>query len=134
MLKKILILIILTFSLSCSGIFFINITNAADGPTLTILPDKDDPLGKKIQEGSMTLADIPVYITHATQFFITIAGTISVLFVMIGGYQYLTAFGETDKTGKAKTTIFMALVGLVITLLAWVIVNVVMATITTPSA
>lgn len=52
-----------------------------------------------------------------------IAGFAAVLFIVYGGFQYLTSTGEPDKAKNARTTIINALIGLMITMLSTAIVN-----------
>lgn len=54
-----------------------------------------------------------------------IVGILAVIFVIYGGFQYLTSTGEPDKAKAGRTTIINALVGLMIAMLATVIVNIV---------
>lgn len=54
-----------------------------------------------------------------------IVGIISVVFVIYGGFIYLITTGEPEKAKNARTTIFNAVVGLVVAMLATVIVNLV---------
>lgn len=56
---------------------------------------------------------------------LTTVGLISVLFVVMGGFQYVTAAGDEEKIKKAKGTIVSALIGLGIVLLALTIVRIV---------
>lgn len=58
-----------------------------------------------------------------------IGGAIAVLFVIIGGYQYLTSGGNEESAEKGRKTVTNALIGVVLIVLAWVIVNVVVGTI-----
>lgn len=60
-----------------------------------------------------------------------LSGAVAVLFVIIGGYRYLTAGGNEEGAKKGRTTVTNALIGLVIIILAYVIVNVVVNFITT---
>jgi len=53
-----------------------------------------------------------------------LAGTIAVLFLIYGGYQYMIG-GITDDKEGAKKTIQYAVMGLIVTFLAYVIVNLV---------
>ena len=78
-------------------------------------------LADKIRTGDIHLWNIPCFVKYFTQTLIGVAGTISVIFVMIGGFRYIV-FGDEDKA-KAKDTIFHALIGLGISLLAWIIVD-----------
>lgn len=48
---------------------------------------------------------------------------VAVVFVIIGGVQYMTSTGDSGKTKKAKDTILYALIGLAVCALAFVIVN-----------
>ena len=54
-----------------------------------------------------------------------VAGLVAVIFLIWGGFRYLTAGGNEDSTKAARTTIINALIGLVIIILAYVIVSVV---------
>ncbi len=48
---------------------------------------------------------------------------VAVIFIIIGGVQYITSSGDTSKAMKAKNTIMYAVIGLVVALLAFAIVN-----------
>ncbi len=50
-------------------------------------------------------------------------GIIAVIFIIIGGINYLTSAGDTAKREKGKKTILYACIGLVICALAFAIVN-----------
>jgi len=53
---------------------------------------------------------------------------LSVLFIIIGAIQMLTAYGNDEKIGNAKSTIIFALLGLIISLLSYAIVQLVFYT------
>ncbi len=72
----------------------------------------------------ITLWDIPKMIKNAIEFFIWIAGTISIIFIIIWAYQILFGSLQQDKT-KWKNTVLMALWGFAISTLAWFIVQMV---------
>ena len=50
-------------------------------------------------------------------------GVLSVIFVIIGGYQYILSSGDPQQTARAKETILYAIIGLVIAVSAATIVN-----------
>lgn len=52
-----------------------------------------------------------------------VGGLVAVVFIMYGGFLYLTSGGEPDKTRNGRTTIINALVGLAITMSATGIIN-----------
>ncbi|MDX1765647.1 MAG: pilin [Candidatus Saccharimonadales bacterium] len=51
------------------------------------------------------------------------AGFVSLVFVVIGGFRYVTSGGDPQKTAQAKDTILYSIIGLVIALSAFVIVR-----------
>jgi hypothetical protein len=99
----------------------------------TVLPAQDIDIGgtagacvglaTMIQTGDIHLRNIPCFIKFITQTIIGAAGSIAVLFVMIGGYKYVVLPDE-DKD-KAKKTITHALIGLAVSLMAWIIIDLV---------
>ena len=54
---------------------------------------------------------------------ILIMGIVAVIFIIIGGVNYMTSSGDSNKTKKAKDTILYAVIGLIICALAFAIVN-----------
>lgn len=81
-----------------------------------------DILGCAIRTGHVRLYMIPFFITYLIQFLLTIAGIIAVLFVVLGGYRYVLG-GLTEDKESGKKTIQNALIGLVVALSAWIVVN-----------
>ena len=60
---------------------------------------------------------------------LAILGIIAVIMVILGGFTYMTSRGEAAKTKQAKDTILYGIIGLIIALLAFAIVNFVLANI-----
>lgn len=60
---------------------------------------------------------------------IGIIGLVAVVVIILGGFQYMTSSGDSTKVKKAKDTILYGIVGLVIALLAYAIVNFVLGAI-----
>lgn len=54
---------------------------------------------------------------------LAIVGVIAVIMIIFGGIQYSTSAGDPGKVKKAKDTILYGVIGLVIALLAFAIVN-----------
>lgn len=54
---------------------------------------------------------------------IAAAGIVAIVFIIIGGINYMTSAGDPSKTKKAKDTILYATIGLVICALSFAIVN-----------
>ena len=78
--------------------------------------------GCDFQTGEMTFACIPNYIQYLITIIVELAGTIAVIFIMVGGFKYIFSGISEDKEA-GKETIKNALLGLVITGLAWIIVT-----------
>lgn len=50
-------------------------------------------------------------------------GIVAVIVIILGGVQYMTSSGDAGKVKKAKDTILYGVIGLVICVLAYAIVN-----------
>ena len=62
-------------------------------------------------------------LTFIINFILGFVGTIAVLMLIWGGFRYLTSSGKSDATKDAKNTILYAIIGIVIILLSYAIVN-----------
>jgi len=65
------------------------------------------------------------FLPSITQSIIGLAGGMAFLFIIIGGIQILTAYGNDEKITNAKKTIQYAIVGLLIALLSYAIVSII---------
>lgn len=86
-------------------------------------------LGCAIKTGDVQLWMIPHFVIYIIETLLAVAGLISVLFIIIGGYQYAIG-GLTEEKDKGKKSIMYAIGGLVVALLAWAIVNLVQLALT----
>ena len=75
--------------------------------------------------GNWTVWDIVFLIIYLM---LTFAGIVAVFFIILGGYYYMTAGGNGDQATKGKQTVFNAVIGLIIIILAYLIVQVVINT------
>lgn len=62
-------------------------------------------------------------INRAIAYAIIIAGFLSVIFIFFGGISFILSGGQEDKIRQAVSTIRYAIIGLIVTLLAVVIVG-----------
>lgn len=67
--------------------------------------------------------DLPNVIIAIINAIIGILGLIAVMVIIIGGIGYMTSSGDAGKVKKAKDTILYGIIGLVICVLAFAIVN-----------
>jgi hypothetical protein len=86
-------------------------------------------LGAKIQNGTVELSDIPLIIIYFIDILTKLAGSIAVIFIIYGGFQLMFS-GATEDKQAAKTTLRWAITGLIVTFLAWVIVNLIQTQLT----
>lgn len=76
----------------------------------------------KLRNWDFTYNDIPDIIVNATEIFLWIAWTISVIFIIIWAYKYL--FGSLEwNTDKWKDTLVMAIIWFVISVSAYLIIK-----------
>lgn len=70
-----------------------------------------------------SLSDTWLIVAAVIEILLRIAAMVSVVFVMYGGFNYLTSQGEPDKTARARSTIINALIGLVVAVMATIVVS-----------
>lgn len=68
--------------------------------------------------GSNPLTGSDGVITKIANIFALITGIAAVVFILIGGFEYIRSGGESSKINKAKNTILFAVIGLIIVLVA----------------
>ncbi len=61
------------------------------------------------------------YLQSVFAFGISLAGIFAVLMIVIGGIQYITAYGNPSQAESAKNRIWQALIGLLLVVSAWLI-------------
>lgn len=67
----------------------------------------------KLEEGIKTIVNVMLFIL----------GAIAVIMIIIGGIRYTTSNGDASNTKAAKDTILYAVIGLIVAILAYAIVN-----------
>lgn len=76
----------------------------------------------QVRRGEISIDDIPWILRSFIDFWMWVAWTVAVIFVIIWAYQILFWSIEQDKS-KWKNTIFMAIMWFVIASLAWFIIR-----------
>ncbi len=71
------------------------------------------------------VSDATTIITRVIQVLLAIAGLVAVIFLIVGGFRYITAGGNEETAESAKKTILNAIIGIVVIILAFVIVRVI---------
>ena len=92
-----------------------NTTNVTNDPSIT-----------NVGTGENNLVPAVTNILNAV---IGVLGLVCVVVMIIGGVNYMTSSGDAGKVKKAKDTILYGLIGLVVCVLAFALVNFVIANI-----
>ncbi len=93
----------------------------ADGQTTQKLPGYECQPGQRCDN----IGGVNAFIKIVINWLLGIAFAVAVLFLIIGGFQYITSAGNEEAAEKGKGTAINALIGIVIIVLSYVIVNVV---------
>ena len=95
-------------------------------------PDGKDATGNSLTEcgglkGSSNQNDLMAQANTIINVVIGVIGFVAVAFIIFGGVQYTTSAGDPGKVKKAKDTILYGIIGLMVSMLAYAIVNFVLA-------
>ena len=85
-----------------------------------------DPTGVN---NTFEIADIFVLLGNVLTLLFTFTAIIAMIYIIIGGYTYVTAYGNPESVQKGKQTITWAILGLIISSAAWTIVQFVWETV-----
>ena len=66
---------------------------------------------------------LPELVKNLVNLLLAVLGFIAVIMIIIGGIRYTTSNGDSNNTKAAKDTILYSVVGLVVAILAYAIVN-----------
>lgn len=80
---------------------------------------------ERIPGGENAGGDLETYVENIYRIALIIVTLSAVLMLSVGGFMYLTSAGNTSAMGSAKSVIFDSLIGLVIAITAWLILNVI---------
>ncbi|PID33192.1 hypothetical protein CR969_02115 [Candidatus Saccharibacteria bacterium] len=67
--------------------------------------------------------DVKKVVKPIIEFLLYIVGVLAVGMMIFGGIKYITSAGDSNKTGAAKNTILYAVIGLVVAIFAYGIVQ-----------
>lgn len=86
---------------------------------------ENDILGCSIITGRIRFAYLPRFIVYSLELLTILSGALSLLFVILGGYFYLINSLSGEDVEKGKSYIKNAVIGLIVSLSAWSIINLV---------
>jgi hypothetical protein len=114
---KLLIVIIML------GLVFVHATAVAQGIV---------PCGRRAQgpDGQCTINGLKTLAINVVNYLIAGAGLVAMAFILWGGIQMLLSGGSPERIKAGKTTLFNALLGLVIVLASYILINFLVFTLT----
>ena len=110
--KKVFLLVIITIWLTA--------TTACFATASSYIPLEPLP-GASTEGGTPEPVSLTEYLELVFAFGISIAGILAVTMIVIGGIQYITAYGNPGMVTNAKNRITQALLGLLLAVGAWLI-------------
>ena len=116
---KLLIIPLLMFCVTCATVTPIAQVSASSNICNLNVPEDIKRASGCNGEGDK----LPSTITNILYGIIGVSSFVAVVFVVVGGVQYMTSAGDTQKTEKGKRTIIYALIGMAVCVLAFAIVN-----------
>jgi hypothetical protein len=94
-------------------------------PSYGVLAAPADEIGNGVQQagGDDAGGDLPGFIQTVVNILLFLLGAVAVVMIVIGGIKYTTSNGDSSSVTSAKNTILYAVVGLVVAIMAYAIVN-----------
>ncbi|KKU89221.1 MAG: hypothetical protein UY18_C0002G0034 [Microgenomates group bacterium GW2011_GWF2_47_9] len=74
-----------------------------------------------VADDAPLLSDLPIYIGNVLQAVIPLIGIISFIMILVGGFTILTGSGNPENIKKGGQTITLAVVGLALAIISWLI-------------
>ncbi len=67
--------------------------------------------------------NLPAIIKTIVNILLFVIGAVAVIMIVVGGIKYVTSNGDSSAVTNAKNTIFYAVIGLIVAVMAYAIVN-----------
>jgi len=80
-------------------------------------------VGATKTDDAKTITGVDSLVTKAINILLYVVGAVSVIMIIVGGFKYVTSGGDSAGVTSAKNTILYAVIGLIVAVLAWAIVN-----------
>lgn len=84
--------------------------------------DPNSSIAVEIFEDTNKTGNTPIF-QQVVNLLLFLVGSISVVMLIIGGIRYIVSSGDQNQVTGAKNTIMYAIIGIVVSVLAWGVVN-----------
>lgn len=112
---------IIVFTLMAVGLTLVAFAPATLAQTTGLIKTTDNP--NNISQATGGASSARELVLTIVNYFLYFLGLIATLMVIYGGVLYVTAAGDTESVDKGKKVIMYALVGIIIILLSFALVN-----------
>lgn len=93
-------------------------------PATSVLAAPKDEITKGLNSAKTGgSADVPTIIQTIVNVLLFITGAVAVIMIVIGGLKYVTSNGDSSQLTSAKNTIMYSVIGLIVAIMAYAIVN-----------
>lgn len=89
------------------------------------LPDQ------QVKGGFADKTTIGSFLLQVIQILLLLSAVVAILFIVIGGFMYMTSSGNQEQADKGKKMITNAIIGLIVIILSYTIISIVINTVTT---
>jgi len=72
---------------------------------------------------SATNTDLVEFLVDMINWFIGFAAVLSVIMIIVSGFQYIVSFGDEKKIGKATSSLIFAIIGMVLVFIAPLVIQ-----------
>lgn len=99
--------------------------NTPDSCTTDCARNGLNAVGQAFPQSSANVTDLPSLIKKIIDWALYFAAIVAVIMIIYGGFIYMTSAGDSSKAGKGRSTLVNALIGLVMIVLSYLVVQVV---------
>lgn len=96
---------------------------AAAAPAMAAFTLEEGANSAKGEGSAESIDDPSETITNVVNIILWFVGVVCVIMIIVGGIKYATSSGDSGKVTSAKNTILYAVIGLIVAIFAYAIVN-----------
>lgn len=104
------------------GVFTLSTPITASAAPVDVL-EKCDSQSRVCADRNDNKNTLPALLRNIINLLLTVIGIIAVIMIIIGGIRYTTSGGDAGETKTARDTLIYAVVGLVIAIMSFALVN-----------
>lgn len=114
--KKLVLLVALTLGIATGGAMLAQPAHAS-------AIDQARQGAGKVKTGGTNSSSVSSILQVVTNVLLFIAGAVAVIMLVLGGIRYTASNGDQNQITQAKNTIMYAVVGLIVTIIAYAVVD-----------